>query len=530
MPQADTAAPRPGIVDLLLAEGAADAAALRRAAATAAAEQVPLPEALDSRGTVSSEALLRAIAMAEGLPRADLARHPPDPRLIDRLGVVRCLALAVAPIRRAGSTVTLAVADPAAARLAAAEFDAAFGRWTLAVAPRATILAAIAAARAPLLARRAEARSPAIESCRIWRARRLHLTLVGLAAAASLAALLAPLAVLTILTIWTMITLAAVLTLRAGALWLALRPASGPSAASDGDPPVPGPLPAVSVIIALYREADIAPRLLRRLGRIDYPRALLDIVIALEADDDATRIALETAPLPGWIRVVTVPPGTIRTKPRALNYALDFCRGSIVGTWDAEDAPDADQIRRVVARFAARPPQVACLQGVLDYYNPRSNWIARCFTIEYAAWFRVVMPGLERLGLPMPLGGTTLFVRRAALEAVGAWDAHNVTEDADLGIRLYRRGYRTEMLDTVTEEEANCRPMSWIRQRSRWIKGHIVTWAVHMRSPRRLWRDLGPRGFAGYQVVFLGAQSQVLLAPFMLSLWLLFLGIGHPVA
>jgi cellulose synthase/poly-beta-1,6-N-acetylglucosamine synthase-like glycosyltransferase len=185
----------------------------------------------------------------------------------------------------------------------------------------------------------------------------------------------------------------------------------------------------------------------------------------------------------------------------------------------------------VVTRFHQCGGDVACLQGVLDFYNPRSNWLSRCFTIEYASWFRVLLPGLQRLGLPLPLGGTTLFFRRSVLERLGAWDAHNVTEDADLGMRLARHGYRAEMVETVTGEEANCRSLgAWVGQRSRWIKGYMLTWAVHMRDPRLLWRQLGPRGFLGFQILFLGSLSQALLAPLLLSFWALTFGLPHPLS
>ena len=184
----------------------------------------------------------------------------------------------------------------------------------------------------------------------------------------------------------------------------------------------------------------------------------------------------------------------------------------------------------MVTHFHARGPEVACLQGILDYYNPRTNWLSRCFTIEYATWFRLILPGIARLGLAVPLGGTTLFFRRAVIEELGGWDAHNVTEDADLGIRLARHGYRTELLDTVTGEEANCRVIPWIKQRSRWIKGYMMTWAVHMRRPVLLWRQLGPRQFAGFQVMFLGSILQSLLAPLMWSFWVLPFGLWHPLA
>ncbi len=139
-----------------------------------------------------------------------------------------------------------------------------------------------------------------------------------------------------------------------------------------------------------------------------------------------------------------------------------------------------------------------------------------------------MLPGIARLGLVVPLGGTTLFFRRVVLDALGGWDAHNVTEDADLGIRLARHGYRTELIDTVTEEEANCRALPWVKQRSRWIKGYVMTWAVHMRSPRLLWQQLGPKAFVGFQVMFLGTIAQFVLAPLFWSFLIVPLGYSHP--
>jgi cellulose synthase/poly-beta-1,6-N-acetylglucosamine synthase-like glycosyltransferase len=266
----------------------------------------------------------------------------------------------------------------------------------------------------------------------------------------------------------------------------------------------------------------------KRLERLNYPRELLDILFVVEADDSTTRTTLAATSLPWWIRTITVPEGTVRTKPRALNFALGLCRGHIVGVWDAEDAPAPDQLHTVVRHFRTAPPDVACLQGVLDFYGARRNWLSRCFAVEYAAWFRVMLPGLARLGLVVPLGGTTLFFRREALEAVGAWDAHNVTEDAELGLRLARRGYRTVLIDTVTEEEPNARVIAWVRQRSRWLKGYAMTWAAHMRDPRALLAALGWWRFAGVQVLFLGTLSQVLLAPLLWLCWLVPTGLSMP--
>ncbi|WP_336509521.1 glycosyltransferase [Ruegeria lacuscaerulensis] len=304
-------------------------------------------------------------------------------------------------------------------------------------------------------------------------------------------------------------------------LLLSKKPASDEVA--PGAPPA---LPCVSILVPLFKEREIAGALIRRLQRLTYPKALLDIILVLEESDDVTRSTLAEVDLPSWIRTVEVPElNGLTTKPRAMNYALDFCRGEILGVWDAEDAPQPDQIERVVWHFAQAKEDVVCLQGVLDYYNPRTNWRSRGFTIEYNSWFRVVLQGIARLGLVVPLGGTTFFFRRDKLLELGGWDAHNVTEDADLGVRLSRAGYRTEMVDTTTYEEANFRAWPWVRQRSRWLKGFMVTYLVHMRAPLRLLKDLGPLRFFGVQAFFLGTVGQFLLAPVLWLFWLSTFGI-----
>ena len=302
-------------------------------------------------------------------------------------------------------------------------------------------------------------------------------------------------------------------------------------------------LPRVSLLVPLFREREIDGRLLRRLDRLAYPRELLEICLIAEEKDMIIQATIARAGLPPWMWLVTVPLGTLQTKPRALNYALDFTRGSIVGvdrggrSWgsvvgvhDAEDRPAPDQILRVVEPFGRASPEVTCLQGVLDLSNPRQKWLSRCFTVDYAAWLRVILPGMARLCLVIPLEGTTRFFQRAALETLGGWDAHNVTEDTDLRIRLARRGYQTELIATVTGQEANFRPWPWVRQRSNWLKGCVLTWAVHSRSPGRLMSDLGPSRFFGVQVLLLGTLSQFVLAPVLWSFGLLPLGLPHPLA
>ena len=475
-----------------------------------------------SHGLVAEPELYAALHRLTGIGLADLASCQPDPRLVDQLGADFCLKQTLLPWQRRGSATIVVAATPETFQRHHTLLTATFGIVVPALAPPQRIELTLRRARGPQLAQAAETRVAAAESCRTYQ--RASPTTLWALAAVLLLACTALRPVLAVLTLWALATMILTMGLKLASLLATWAPPSPEPA----NPAVIARLPVVSIMVALYRESDIAARLVRRLSRLDYPRALLDIVLVVEEGDQMTRLALTRANLPPWMRVVVAPAGRIKTKPRALNFGLTQCRGSIVGVYDAEDAPEPDQLRRVVDRFHQRGPEVACLQGVLDYYNPRANWLARCFTIEYAGWFRVILPGLQRLGMPLPLGGTTLFFRRESLEKLGGWDAHNVTEDADLGIRLFRHGYRTEVIATTTYEEANCRALPWVKQRSRWVKGYMMTYLCHMRSPAALWRDLGPRGFVGFQALFLGSLSQAFLLPLLWSFWLLALGFGHP--
>ena len=284
-------------------------------------------------------------------------------------------------------------------------------------------------------------------------------------------------------------------------------------------------LPKISLLVPLLHEDKILPVLIKNLCALDYPSDFLEIKLLLEEVDTQTQAALDKIELPAHFATLKIPQDWLQTKPKAMNYALPFLSGDIIGIYDAEDRPEVDQLRKVADHFSAAPANVACIQGRLDFFNSRENWISRCFTIDYAMWFRVLLKGVQRLGVPIPLGGTTIFFRRNVLIEIGGWDAHNVTEDAELGMRLARFGYHCEMLDSTTWEEANTNPYRWVRQRSRWLKGYAMTWFSHMRDPIRLWRDLGVRGFFGFQVIMLAGLTSHLAAPLFFLLWLSSFGI-----
>jgi cellulose synthase/poly-beta-1,6-N-acetylglucosamine synthase-like glycosyltransferase len=280
-------------------------------------------------------------------------------------------------------------------------------------------------------------------------------------------------------------------------------------------------LPVYTVLVPAYREPDVVATSLAAIDHFEYPRDRLDVKVLLEADDDATQAAVRECAPGAHVEVVIVPPAGPRTKAKACNYGLCRARGEYVTIFDADDVPEPLQLRRAVAAFRELPDDVACLQAKLAFYNPDVNRLTRWFELEYATWFSHYLPGLVAQGAPLPLGGTSNHFRRDTLQAAGAWDAHNVTEDADLGIRIHRLGYRVRVLDSTTFEEANADFVNWVQQRSRWHKGYLQTWLVHLRRPRQLWRELGASGFVAFNLFLGGTPILALVNPvvWLMTLW-----------
>ncbi|WP_270374754.1 glycosyltransferase [Marinicauda sp. Alg238-R41] len=275
------------------------------------------------------------------------------------------------------------------------------------------------------------------------------------------------------------------------ALW-DVRPAPAPPLADARLPPI-------SVLVALHDEARVIPDLVTCLEALDYPAEQLQILFAIEADDHSTLVAARAAVHPDRIDILAIPPIGPRTKPKALNYALKFATGSLIAVYDAEDAPHPSQLKAAAAHLAA-DGRLGCVQAPLSWYNGPDNWLTRQFQLEYAVQFAAVLPLLARFNMPLPLGGTSNVFRRDALVACGAWDPFNVTEDADLGFRMARYGWRAGMIGPGTQEEAPITLTAWQAQRSRWLKGHLVSWLVQMRDPAGLARTAGPGALASLQL------------------------------
>ncbi|AKA67429.1 glycosyltransferase family 2 protein [Clostridium scatologenes] len=281
-------------------------------------------------------------------------------------------------------------------------------------------------------------------------------------------------------------------------------------------------LPTYTILIPVYKEKEVIRTLIKNIENIDYPKYKLDVCILLEEDDDETIDTVEKMNLPEYYSSIIVPKSFPKTKPKACNYGLIRAKGKYVVIYDAEDRPESDQLKKVYLSFKKLPENYVCIQSKLNYFNSDQNFLTRLFTQEYSMWFELLLVGIMQIKTPIPLGGTSNHFKIEFLKEVGAWDPFNVTEDADLGVRLFKKGYNTAVVDSRTWEEANSDLTNWIRQRSRWIKGYMQTWFVHMRHPIQLYKSLGLKGFIGYQAMILGTPLLPLINPvfwLMLIVW-----------
>jgi cellulose synthase/poly-beta-1,6-N-acetylglucosamine synthase-like glycosyltransferase len=274
---------------------------------------------------------------------------------------------------------------------------------------------------------------------------------------------------------------------------------------------VRGEWPSYTIICPLYKEGNILPHFIEAISKLDYPKNKLQVLLVLEEDDELTVDLAKKLPQPAYFETLVLPHSLPKTKPKACNYALQHSTGEYIVIYDAEDRPESTQLKKAVIAFSKQDPKVICLQAKLNFYNPHQNLLTKLFTLEYSLWFDLVLTGLHSIGAPIPLGGTSNHFKRDSLKLLHGWDPFNVTEDCDLGIRLFKKGYRTLMLDSLTLEEANSSFFGWFPQRSRWIKGYIQTYFVHMRHPRKLFAEFKNIHILTFQLIIGGK---------ILSMWI----------
>lgn len=273
-------------------------------------------------------------------------------------------------------------------------------------------------------------------------------------------------------------------------------------------------LPKITILCPLFKEAKVIGDFAHNMQSLDYPQDKLEVLLLLEENDDETIHAANSLTLPHNFKTLIVPHSLPKTKPKACNYGLHFATGEYVVIYDAEDRPDSDQLKKAVVAFSKTDKRVVCIQAKLNYYNSNQNLLTRFFTAEYSLWFDVILPGFQSINTAIPLGGTSNIFKTQVLKDMHGWDPFNVTEDCDLGIRLFRNNYQTAIIDSVTWEEANSNVHNWIRQRSRWIKGYFQTYLVHMRKPLKLLRSKGRHWFI-FQLIIGMRISFILINPIL---------------
>lgn len=515
--------PGPSFTDTLVRNGHVSADDMFRAIALQSVENATLSELLTGLGIASEDVVLKAHSEHTGLGIIDLLNEPPNQLLSSLIHPTISLRHNFVVWKHIENTLLIAISDPENIPTVLPIVQNFAKRFEFVLAPKTAIHEYHKHAYRDELSNSANSYVEQSLSCRSWvgpAPRKIGLTLIFCIFVFLISS---PSVFLNVLFGWIFIALVANTIFKAIMLFSKENEIPQPSSTRR-----PQKLPKMSILVPLLREKDIVDRLIQRMARLSYPKELLEICLVYEEQDTETKSHLEKCRLPYWMTTIEVPQNMLQTKPRAMNYALDFCNGDIIGIYDAEDAPQPEQLYRVAQRFDMADESVACVQCQLDYYNSNTNWIARCFTIEYAILFRVVLPILEKYNLPIPLGGTSVFFKRDILEKIGRWDAQNVTEDADLGLRLHRLGYRCLWCDATTYEEANFRVVAWMKQRSRWLKGFLLTWMVHMRRPWMLYKQLGGAGFFVFQVQMLGTVSSFAALPIVLPMWIFTFGYNVP--
>ena len=519
------ALPRTPLGQLLLARGVIDAEQLEAALDLQDREHVLIGEAFMAHGT-RQEDVWKALATQWGLPQINLASHWVDTTLANELDAREAIRHRILPLRRGAGRAIVAVADPNDRRA----LDYAEAKLRVAIEPIVVTPASLRRRQEAVYRHQLVQNAIALLHAKtpeqsahvtLTRSQKKALVVIGLLAVALIVVMRGA---FFIALAGAVITLyAAVVMFRAYVTVIGARSQQLISVSREEIDSLTD-FPVYTLLLPLYREAGVLPQLISACRALEYPASKLDIKLLLEEDDIETiDIVLQTA-LPPNFDVLIVPADGPRTKPKACNYGLQFARGEYSVIYDAEDVPAPDQIKKALVVFRRSGRLVGCVQAQLNYYNPQQNMITKWFALEYMSWFDFFLPGLVKLGLPVPLGGSSNHFPTRLLRELGAWDPNNVTEDADVGMRLHRTGYETALVDSVTLEEANSDYINWMRQRSRWGKGYLISWLVLMRHPRLLMRDVGWRSTVAIQLTLggtFGVSVLNLLVYLLTLLWLL---------
>lgn len=483
----------------------------------------PLPRIILAEGFSAPLKLYDAIAKYYKLPFANLETYPSDPALIDPEMAENYHEYNVIPWKTEGKKTVLAITEPSEALKKWADLH--YGdTYSFAITSPYDLYLAYSEHFGKIYDHQAREllyeRHPEFSAKHLI-ANHISKRLIGLGLIFSGIIVLNPLHVVTGFFLGINVFYAATLLLRVLLMVIGTLRSSAESLLEKPNVPKDENLPIYTILAPLYQETKVLERLVGALRKLDYPAAKLDIKLIVEEDDHKMIEAIKALKCERMFEMIRVPYSLPRTKPKACNYALQYARGEYAVIYDAEDIPDPSQLKQALAKFKESPDEVVCLQARLNFFNYKETTLTRMFAFEYSNLFDHILFGLQAMGIPIPLGGTSNHFRLDKLKDLYAWDPYNVTEDADLGIRIAQKGWKTRMLDSITNEEAPLTFNVWLKQRTRWIKGHMQTYLVHMRQPFSLLRKVGLTGFLGIQF-FLGVPSLIfMIAPIMWSIWLI---------
>lgn len=464
----------------------------------------PLGEILVSHGAITEDVLVAALSEMHQLQRVGLADYEPDWTVARRLPEPLARTLQALPVAETEGELLLAVARPLGDEDAARVADALGQPFRQLLANRADLARLIQRIHSSVYTEAAvrdlREQHPELSAGAVLTGAQRAVLMAG-AVVVAVAAVNWPVATVTVATALVAVLYAAVAAHRLRSASVALTRDLGMAVSAEEVAALDErTLPTYTVLVPLHGEADVVPRLVADLDALDYPRPRLDIKLLCEEDDTETVAAVRRLALPPHVELVVIPDGQPKTKPKACSYGLQLARGEFCVVFDAEDRPDPDQLKKALVSFERSPGDVGCVQARLSLRNAHQNLLTAWTAAEHAAQFELQLPATGAAGAPVPLGRTSHHVRTRVLREVGAWDPFDVAQDGGLGIRLHRSGYRTVLLDSTTSEEATPRVADWVRQRSRWHKGTVQTWLVHVRRPVDLLRQTGVAGFLSFNL------------------------------
>jgi cellulose synthase/poly-beta-1,6-N-acetylglucosamine synthase-like glycosyltransferase len=505
------------LAQMLIERGAVEPGDIEEALALQRSYGGELGEILTHNGMADERVVARALAEQRRITFTDPASLEVDPAAAGLLDEHLARRFRVAPLAVAAGTLIVATASPLGEQENAVLAEHFGGPVRAFLAPASAVDSLLTNLHAPVAIEKAsnELRNAKPEdSASVVLSKGQKVTFAVLAVLALISLVIQPLNTLILFNVIAIIIYTAVIVYRFRLVtWSLSHEMTLPVTQAEVAALDETTLPVYTILVPLYKEPELVGDLVQGLAKLDYPKTKLDIKILMEADDELTPAAFDRADPPPHFQKVIVPDSIPKTKPKACNFGLLSARGEFVVIYDAEDQPEPDQLKKAIVAFAKAPEDVVCLQCQLNYFNQRQTLLTRWFTSEYSMWFDLMLPGLDASGVPIPLGGTSNHFRIEGLVESGAWDPFNVTEDADLGVRLHKRGLRTDILDSTTYEEATAQVGNWIRQRSRWVKGYIQTWLVQMRRPVRLIREIGLKSWLSFQLTVGGTFIVFLLNP-----------------